>query len=568
MPSEFKSARKLPHIPDDITTEEFTLEYDHTIRPARPEGTPWLVVDKTGRKVDLDQIRKRTRALEVGLRNQGIGEDDVVLLFSSNHIDYPICIWAAHRLLATVSPCNPTFTASELGHQLRQTKPALIIAHANVLNTAVEGARAFGLASERVVVLTDDDNADAKYPNHLTVQDLISQGLSVPYSSLTRKLRSGEGRKKIAFLSPSSGTTGLPKILALSHFAIIAGVLMVSAHLQPDEVYTPGSYRPGDVCLGIPPFYHIYGIILILHVPVFLATTVVVVPKFGFKEMLNSIVRHRVSLLTVVPPQIVMLLKDPTVRQFDLSSVRIITCGGAPLSVGLTKQLAQLFPSAQIGQAYGQTEATGGISISSVSTKVGLSCGSLLPGIVARVLKPDGSLATRGEPGELYVKTPAMATGYWGDELATRKTFIDGWIRTGDLVMFDDKEEIVYLDRLKEIIKVNGFQVSPADIEACLLDHPMVADVCVVGIPHETSGERPLAFVVLTPAVAPMSQQINGAEKIKKDLMQHVAANKARYKHLGRVEFIDTIPKNPSGKILRRFLQARVAQLVGSNVKL
>jgi len=142
--------------------------------------------------------------------------------------------------------------------------------------------------------------------------------------------------------------------------------------------------------------------------------------------MLKSIVRHKVNQLLVAPPQVVMLLKDPVVRQYDLTSVRMITCAGAPVSVAQIKQLAQLFPRAYIGQAYGQTEASGGISMPAISSKVNLFCGTLLPGIIAHVVKPDGSLANRDEPGELYVKTPAAAMRYWGDEIATRETFIDG----------------------------------------------------------------------------------------------------------------------------------------------
>ncbi|KAJ6544154.1 amp dependent CoA ligase [Mycena capillaripes] len=566
---EFEGRGKLPRIPDDMTLEEFMLDYNHELRPTRPVGVPWLVVEKTGRKVDVDEIRTRTRGLEAGVRNKfGIGEDDVVFILSGNHIDYLICVWAMHRLLASVSPCNPTFTASELVYQLRQTKPSLIITHADALATALEGARQFGLSLERVVLLAEDSHA--KHPSHLTVDDLIARGLSLPNPPLRRKLRAGESRKKIAFLSPSSGTTGLPKIIALSHFGLIAAVLMVSSHQMGDAEYATWEerrYRPGDVSLGLPPLYHIFGIMM-FHVPLFCGITVVVVPKFAFNEMLKSIEKYKINQLTIVPPVAVLLTKDPLVQQYDLTSVRVITCGGAPLSVSLITELGKLIPRAYIGQAYGQTEVTGGISMPSMSQKVGLVCGSLLPGMVARVVKPDGSLANHNEPGELYVKSPSAANGYWENDVATRETFVDGWARTGDLVMLNAEEEIVYIDRLKEIIKVNGLQVSPADLEGCLLQHSKVADVCVVGIPNEKTGEVPLAFVVLTANAVSLSQGTTEAEKIKVELMQHVAANKARYKHVARIEFIPSIPKNPSGKTLRYVLRDRARQLGRSNPKL
>ncbi|KAF8192656.1 amp dependent CoA ligase [Mycena galopus ATCC 62051] len=554
--SNFAGRGKLPpHIPDDITLEEFMLDYSHKLRPARPAGTPWLVEDKTGRKVELDEIRTRIRGLAVGVKSQfEIREDDVVLMFSKNHIDYLICVWAMHRLLASVSPCNPTLTAAELGHQLRQTKPALLIAHADVLDTALQAAREFGLSSEKVVVLTDDY---MNYPNHTTVNELIAKGLRLPDAPLRRRLHAGEGRKKTAYLAPSSGTTGRPKVVVLTHYGLIAEILMVSAHLMADAEYATWEarrYRPGDVSLGVIPLYHIFGI-LMFHAPLFCAMTVVIVPKFVFEEMLNSIVKYKINQLMIVPPQAVMLSKDPIVQRYDLSNVRGVTCGGASLSAGLTTRLAQIFPHAYIGQAYGQTEVTGGVSLSGTS-KVDYFCGTLLPGVVARVVKSDGVLAKHNEPGELYVKSPAAAVGYLGNDIATRETFVDGWIRTGDLVMFNAAEEIVYIDRLKEIIKVNGLQVSPAELEDCLHGHPMVADVCVVGVPNEQTGEVPLAFVVLS-ADTLSSQKRTGAEKIKQDLIQHVAANKARYKHVAHIEFIDSIPKNPSGKILHHVLRDR-----------
>ncbi|KAK7044472.1 acetyl-CoA synthetase-like protein [Favolaschia claudopus] len=560
----FEGRGELPHIPDDITLEEFILDYSHPFRPTRPPGSPWLVVDLTGRKVGLEELRTRTRGFAAGVQTQfGIREDDVVLMFSRNHIDYHPCVWGMHRLLARISPCNPTFSAAELGYQLRQTNPTLMIAHVDVLDTALQGAKDFGLPSERVIVLTEDN---AEHKTQFTVNQLILKGLkqlsNVPSP---RKLRAGEGRQKIAFLSPSSGTTGLPKIIALSHSGVIAGILMVSTHQMGDAKHVSEAvrrYRPGDVCLGIVPLYHIFGI-LMSHIPIFCGITLVIVPKFVFKDMLESIVRHKINQLTIVPPQAVLLSKDPLVRQYDLTSVRVITCGGASLSEALTNALVKVFPDAYIAQAYGQTEVTGGISMPSTLTKVGYNCGTLLPGIKAHAVKPDGSFARQGEAGELQVKSPSCAIGYWGNDVATRETFVDGWCRTGDLVMFNDREEIVYIDRLKEIIKVNGMQVSPAELEGCLVGHPHVAEVCVVGIPNEKTGEVPLAFVVLKlPSVA------QEANELKQELMQYVAKDRARFKHVAYVEFVEGIPRNPSGKVSRQVLRDRALQLGRSASKM
>lgn len=246
-------------------------------------------------------------------------------------------------------------------------------------------------------------------------------------------------------------------------------------------------------------------------------------------------------------------------------------CGAAPLSSELSQKLFELFPDAHIGQLYGTTEGMA-TSIWSTTQKRGTpgSSGQLIPGTVARVVKADGSLAAYDEAGELFVKSPSMALGYANNAVATKKTFIDGWMRTGDEVKIDKDGEVWILDRLQEIMKVRGFQVAPAELEGCLLSHPDVDNTCVVGVPDEYSGEAPMAYVVLTrDAAQRIKQDPSATGKIKASIVKHVADNKVKYKHLSAgVEFIDAIPISPSGKLLRRVLRDQAKTLNTAKAKL
>jgi len=260
------------------------------------------------------------------------------------------------------------------------------------------------------------------------------------------------------------------------------------------------------------------------------------------------------------------------VKNYDLTRIRFLNSGAAPLSAELVDQLVKIVPNAQIGQGYGTTEAAGTITMFSPDTKIGVpgSAGRLVPGIIAKVVKNDGTLAGFNEPGELQVKMPSVALGYLNNDEATKETFVNGWLRTGDEVIVREDLEVFIIDRLKEIMKVKGFQVAPAELEGCLLDHPDVADTCVVPIPDTYSGELPMAFVVLHPnAAKKVASDPAEVERVKASIKKHVADNKVAYKHLaGGVEFTDVIPKNPSGKLLRRVLRDRARNLVRPKSKL
>ncbi|KAJ7366661.1 phenylacetyl-CoA ligase [Mycena albidolilacea] len=555
----------LPSIPDDLSVPQFQLDYNDPNRPTRPANIPALIEDATGRRVFLPELRERTQGLANALSSlYSLREDDVVLLFSRNHVDYPVAIWAVHRLGGIISPANPDFGPKELEYQLKATKAALIITHPDALETSASAAQSIGMSPERILVFDVPGASTAKL---VTVNDLVKRGSQLE-AFTERKLRPGEGKTKLAFLSFSSGTTGTPKAVAIPHIALIANVLQMASHAKVNEDYAPWKdrrYRPGDVALGVLPLYHIYGLVVNLHFLLYNAMTVVVIPKFNFENMLKSIVRHRITHLMIVPPQAVLLCKHPAVKKYDLSGIRYIMIGAAPLSDEVNQKLFSLFPEAHIGQGYGMTETCTVTSIWSIERKRGFSggAGQLVPGVIARIVKTDGTLGGYNDIGELVVKAPSNALGYYNNAQATKETFVDGWVRTGDEVKITPDGELWIIDRIKEILKVKGFQVAPAELEGTLLDHPDVSDTCVVGIPDEFSGEVPLAFVVLTvDAAARVKTNPRILEETRASILKHVADNKVAYKHLaGGVEFVDSIPKTPSGKLLRRVLREKAKEL-------
>ncbi|KAF9076081.1 amp dependent CoA ligase [Rhodocollybia butyracea] len=559
---EFSSASayaaSLPNIPDALTVPQFLLEpHRHPLSPTRPDNVPWLVDDESGKGICTEEVRQRTYNLANALHTVwNIGEDDVVCIFSPNHVDYPISIWAVHTLGAIVTHCNPSFNVEELVYQLRISQTCLIIAYSDFLPIAFAAAQKANISPNQVIVIPS--TCGNAIFNAVTLDELIARGATSPRLFSECRLKPGEAKTKVAFLSFSSGTTGKPKAVSIPHYSIVSNIVQMAVHWNViGSSSAPSVMAVGDVCLGVLPFYHIFGLIVTVHFMLFCGITLVVVPKFSFLNYLKSIIRHKVTHLYIVPPQAVLLCKHPAVQDYatSLKHVKFVLSGAAPLSGELIQRLTKVFPKAHVGQGYGLTETATTVTMFLPSQKIGTigSSGTLLPGIVARVRKSDGSLASQGESGELIVKGPSMALGYLNNEQANKETFVDGWVHTGDEVMFKNGELYV-VDRLKEIMKVKGFQVAPAELEGHLLLHPAVADVCVVGIPDEYSGELPLAYVVVDSKLqTAITNDPSAAVKLKREIAKHVSDAKVQYKWLkGGIEFIDAIPKNPSGKMVRR----------------
>ncbi|CAE6424517.1 unnamed protein product [Rhizoctonia solani] len=552
---------------DDITIPQFMLDSTHPLRPIRDANSPWLIEDETGRGIGFEEVRSRVWGLANAISGRwaDIAEDDVVCIFSPNNVDYPITIWAAHRLSLAVSCANPGYTEDELVYQLEATKAKLLFVHPASLKTALSAAKKVGLSAKRIILFLEA-KPTTSVGDFLNVDQLAREGLNSKPNFEEKRLAPGENKTKVAFYSFSSGTTGKPKAVAIPHHSIIANVLQKAKHnriTDPTLSRKAARYRRGDVAMAVLPMFHIYGLIVVTHFNIFAGLPLVIIPKFNFEEMLKSIVKYQITHLYLVPPQVVLFVKHPAAKRYDLSHCHFCMVGAAPLSPELTAQFMKQVPNLSVGQGYGMTETATTVLMAPLEHMgtggVPGSAGRIIPNTIGKVVKENGTLAGFDEPGELVVKGPQMALRYSNNEQATKETFVNGWVHTGDEVVINKDGDVFIVDRLKEILKVRGFQVAPAELEGYLLDHPLVADVGVVGFPDEFSGEIPLAFVALSEEAKKSGKS---QDALRKELIKFVADNKIKYKWLeGGVVFVDTVPKNPSGKILRRMLRDQAKTL-------
>jgi 4-coumarate--CoA ligase len=323
----------------------------------------------------------------------------------------------------------------------------------------------------------------------------------------------------------------------LTHGNLVANLVQVEDHfaIGDDEVY-----------IAVLPFFHIYGMNVIMNDGLRRGATLVTMPRFDLVEFLTITQDHRATRLYLVPPIVLALAKQPVVDQYDLSAVRSLLSGAAPLGPDLAAEAVERL-GIPVVQGYGMTELSPVSHALPFDQERPGSIGILVSNTEARVVDPvSGEDAGPGEDGEIWVRGPQVMHGYLNNPDATAATIdADGWLHTGDIGHVDADGYWYVVDRLKELIKVKGFQVPPAELEDLLIGHPEVADVAVIGVPDEEAGERPKAFVVLRP----------GAECSADELVAYVAEHVATYKRVQVVEFVDAIPKSPSGKILRRLLR-------------
>ena len=346
----------------------------------------------------------------------------------------------------------------------------------------------------------------------------------------------------------SSGTTGAPKGVMLTHRNLVANLAQTRAGWKITR---------DDVLAAVLPFFHAYGFTIILNSGLLAGATVVTLPRFELDSYLRALAQHRVTRVYFAPPMVLALATAPDLGDHDLSALRYALCGAAPLDTGLSER-AQKRLGCLIRQGYGMTEASPGthqvFDEEFAATPPGC-VGRLSAGTEARLVVPGTDEDVRpGEPGELLVRGPQVMAGYLNDPAATATTITGGWLHTGDLARVDGSGLFWIVDRLKEVIKYKGYQVAPAELEAVLLTHPLVADAAVIGVPHPEGGEAPKAFVVT-------AQPLEASE-----LMDFVADRVAPYKKVRSVEFVDQIPRSPSGKVLRRVLKSQAVSRLESGL--
>jgi len=480
---------------------------------------PALIDGPTGRTLTYGALDDAVRRFAGGLADRGIGPGDVVAIMAPNLPEYAVVFHGVAFAGATVTTINPTYTEHEVRHQLDDATPKLLI----TVTPFLETARAAAADTSVTEIVTIDDGGDAPGLTSL-LGDPLADPVRVPTDAPVA-------------LPYSSGTTGLSKGVVLTHRNLVANALQTIAPVNLGE---------HETVIAVLPFFHIYGMSVIMNASLTVGATIVTMPRFDLAQFLALHQDHRVTRSFVAPPIAVALAKHPSVDDYDLSALEQVFSGAAPLSAQLAAEVGDRL-DCEVVQGYGMTELS---PVSHLTPKGGFKPGTVgvtAPNTETQIVDPaSGTALGVGEEGEVWVRGPQVMAGYHNNPEATAATIdADGWLHTGDIGVVDDDGHLTIVDRLKELIKYKGFQVAPAELEAVLLTHPAVADAAVIGRPDEEAGEIPVGFVVLK----------DGAAATEEDLQAWVADQVAHYKQLRAIHLVDAIPKSPSGKILRRVLR-------------
>jgi acyl-CoA synthetase (AMP-forming)/AMP-acid ligase II len=471
-----------------------------------------LIDGPTGAAMTAGALQDGIRRLAGGLKERGIGKGAVVALMGPNSPDYAVVFHGIAYAGATVTTVNPTYTAPEVAHQLADSGAVLLITIPTFLATARTAA-----PDMEIVVMGEAEGATP-------LAALMGEALMAQEPV--------DAEHDIVVLPYSSGTTGLPKGVRLTHRNLVANV---------DQCLAVIGCNPGEWSVGFLPFFHIYGQTILMNMHMAAGAGVVTMPRFDLEQFLTLAAKYRTRTLYSAPPVAVALAKHPMVANHDLSHVERFFSGAAPLGGDVGDAVAARIGCVTV-QGYGMTEMS---PVSHAMPRGQVRAGSVgvtMPSTEIRIVV-DGSDVGVGVPGELWVRGPQVMAGYHNRPDATAATLTeDGWLKTGDLAEIDADGFVFIRDRLKELIKVKGFQVAPAEVEAALLTSPLVKDAAVKGVPDDEAGEVPVAFVV--PA--------EGAGEAA--ILAHLTGCLAAYKLPRSITFIEAIPKSASGKILRRML--------------
>ncbi|MEU0034699.1 4-coumarate--CoA ligase family protein [Streptomyces sp. NPDC006333] len=498
-------------------------------RAAERADTPALVDGVDGTTLTYGQLDGFHRRLAAAFADAGLCKGDVLALHSPNTIAFPTVFYGATRAGASVTTVHPLATAEEFAKQLRDSATRWIVTVSPLLETARRAAQLAGGVREIFVC----DSA----PGHRSLIDLLGSTAPEPLIDI-------DPVADVAALPYSSGTTGVPKGVMLTHRSIATNLAQLARSVPMDE---------GERILAVLPFFHIYGLTALMNAPLRQGATVVVLPRFDLDTFLTAIERHRITGLFVAPPIVLALAKHPAVEGYDLSSLKYVISSAAPLDAQLAAACAERLGLPPIGQGYGMTElspCTHLVPLDANDAPPG-TVGRLIAGTEMRIVSLDDSDQELGvgEAGEIVIRGPQVMKGYLGRPDATAEMIEpDGWLHTGDVGYVDADGWLFVVDRVKELIKYKGFQVAPAELEALLLTHPGIADAAVVGVYNEDNNEVPHAHVV---------RQRSATELSAGEVMMYVAERVAPYKRVRGVTFVEEVPRAASGKILRRELRGR-----------
>ncbi|KAK4429706.1 4-coumarate--CoA ligase-like 9 [Sesamum alatum] len=523
--SGFSSKAKIfhslrPPISLPPSTARFSLpDYVFSLLPSDSSPTSLLIDASTRRRIPLSRLPHLVQTLASNLRrNFHLSKNDVAFILSPNSIHIPVLYLSLLSLGAIVSPSNPLSSAPEVSRQIHVSKPVIAFA------TSETAARLPAL--RKGTILLDSPEFES---------------LLVPCSSPSHDefVRAELFQHDTAAILYSSGTTGRVKGVELTHRNFIAAIAGVHAVRE---------VRPSPaVTLCAVPFFHVYGFVLCIR-EVALGGSVIVAAGKSLESILGAVEESKVTHLAVAPPLVVGMVKSAAVEKYNLRSLEAVLCGGAPVANSVIERFKQRFPSISLLQAYGLTETTAGITrtIGVNERRVAGANGRLVSNCQAKIVDPlTGHNLPPLKPGELWIRGPMVMKGYVGDKEATAATIdSEGWLRTGDICYFNSDGLLFYVERMKELIKYKGYQVAPAELEDILISHPAILDAAVIPYPDEDAGQVPAAFVVRQ-----AGSMVNDSQ-----IMDFVAEQVAPYKKIRRVFYIDSIPKNAPGKVLRKDL--------------
>ncbi|MFD4643063.1 4-coumarate--CoA ligase family protein [Lentzea sp. NPDC058436] len=484
-----------------------------------------LIDGMSGAEMTYGQLAGAIDRMAAALAARGIGKGDVVGILSPNTPYYAVVFHGILRAGATATTINALYTPDEVAHQLHDAGAKMLFTVSVLLPNAAPGAAKAGVTD--VVVL---DGAEG-YPS---LPELLANSHPVPEVSI-------DPANDVAVLPYSSGTTALPKGVMLTHRNLVANLEQCQPLLALNEETR---------ILAVLPFFHIYGMQVLMNGGLRVGATVVTLPRFDLPEFLRVIAEHRTDRVYIAPPVAVALAKHPIVDNYDLSPLKAIFSGAAPLDVDLAAAVSKRL-GCRVSQGYGMTEmspVSHAIPDSRDDISVG-TVGVIIPNLECRLVDPaTGDDVGVNERGELWCKGPNIMKGYLNNPEATAATLDDeGWLHTGDVAVIDADGIVSIVDRVKELIKYKGYQVPPAELEAVLLTHEEIADAAVIGVKDADGEEIPKAFVV----------RQAGSEIDGDAVMAFVASHVAPHKKVRVVEFIEAIPKSAAGKILRKDLRAR-----------
>ncbi|XP_065875663.1 4-coumarate--CoA ligase-like 1 [Euphorbia lathyris] len=518
-------------VPENVTIPQFVLEN------AELYANNVAFVDSlTGKSYTYGEFTRETKRFAKALRSIGLRKGHVVVVALPNIAEYAIVALGIMAAGGVFSGTNPAGHVSEIKKQAEAADAKLIVTDdthygkvkAIELPVIVLGETCNGNAMNWTELLNAADRSTDNYPSEKIEQtDLCA----LPFSS---------------------GTTGLSKGVKLTHRNLVANLCSTLFSVGPEMI--------GQVTtLGLIPFFHIYGITGICFATLRNKGKVVVMNRFELRLFMNALITHEINFAPIVPPIILALVKNPIVEEFDLSKLKLraVMTAAAPLAPDLLTAFEVKFPGVQVQEAYGLTEHSC-ITLSHGDPSKGHgnskknSVGYILPNLEIKFVHPETNKSLPvNTHGELCVRSQCVMQGYYKNEEETARTIdIDGWLHTGDIGYIDDEGDIFIVDRIKELIKFKGFQVAPAELEAILLSHSSVEDAAVVPLPDEEAGEIPAACVVIN----------KKAKLSEEDVMNFVAKNVATYKKIRVVQFVDSIPKSPSGKIMRRLLKDKMIE--------